>query len=281
MFSRYPYYLSSAIACLLLLGSCNNSNNQSDSKATTAVADTTPASEMATFQFTYTIANLPPPMQVLDEFGKSKLEVNTSLLNPAENVDKYMTAMKQAMNYGIYGVDLGYLVVNNRTLDVIKYYGTAKKLAEQLGMAETFNRFVSRFEANNNNRDSLTRVIDDAYAATDAYLRSNQRLETASQVLAGSWLECQYLTVKSLLSTTRNADNEILYQRVWEQRLYLDNITKLLNEFSDDAAVKKVKKDFEALLAIYKEPSDESQINKDFLNKLASSLETTRQNIIQ
>ena len=280
MRKRY-IYLSTVIAGLLLTGSCSNKSGEESKEQTAETKDTMPVSEVATFQFTYTIANLPPPMQVLDEFSKSKLEVNTALLNSADNADKYMTSLKQAMNYGIYGVDLGYLVVNNRTLDAIKYYNTAKKLASQLGMEETFNQFVNRFETNSNNRDSLTRVIDDAYAATDAYLRSNKRLETASQVLAGSWLECQYLTVKSLLTATRNADNEILYKRVWEQRLYLDNITKLLSEFADNDEVKKIKSDYEALLAIYKEPSDEKQIDKAFLTRLASGLEKARQNIVE
>lgn len=280
MRKRY-IYLSTVIAGLLLTGSCSNKSGEESKEQTAETKDTMPVSEVATFQFTYTIANLPPPMQVLDEFSKSKLEVNTALLNSADNADKYMTSLKQAMNYGIYGVDLGYLVVNNRTLDAIKYYNTAKKLASQLGMEETFNQFVNRFESNSNNRDSLTRVIDDAYAATDAYLRSNKRLETASQVLAGSWLECQYLTVKSLLTASRNADNEILYKRVWEQRLYLDNITKLLSEFADNDEVKKIKSDYEALLAIYKEPSDEKQIDKAFLTRLASGLEKARQNIVE
>jgi len=280
MRKRY-IYLSTVIAGLLLTGSCSNKSGEESKEQTAETKDTMPVSEVATFQFTYTIANLPPPMQVLDEFSKSKLEVNTALLNSADNADKYMTSLKQAMNYGIYGVDLGYLVVNNRTLDAIKYYNTAKKLASQLGMEETFNQFVNRFESNSNNRDSLTRVIDDAYSATDAYLRSNKRLETASQVLAGSWLECQYLTVKSLLKATRNADNEILYKRVWEQRLYLDNITKLLSEFADNDEVKKIKSDYEALLAIYKEPSDEKQIDKAFLTRLASGLEKARQNIVE
>jgi len=280
MYKRY-IYLTSVIAGLLLTGSCSNKSGEENKEQTTETKDTMPVSEVATFQFTYTIANLPPPMQVLDEFSKSKLEVNTALLNSADNADKYMTSLKQAMNYGIYGVDLGYLVVNNRTLDAIKYYNTAKNLAAQLGMEETFNQFVNRFETNSNNRDSLTRVIDDAYSATDAYLRSNKRLETASQVLAGSWLECQYLTVKSLLTATRNADNEILYKRVWEQRLYLDNITKLLSEFADSDDSKKIKSDYEALLAIYKEPADEKQIDNAFLTRLASGLEKARQNIVE
>ncbi len=270
----------------LILSSCGNENNsasneQKKSSEEVAAKDTTPPDELASYHFTYTIANLPPPMEVLQEFSKSNLAVDVNMLNPSENVDKYQTTLKQAFNYGIYGIDLGYLVVNNRTLDVIKYYSTSKKLAEQLNMAETFNRFVSRFENNSNNKDTLTRVIDEAYAATDEYLRTNERLETASQVLAGSWLECQYLTVNLLKDATRDANNEILFKRVWEQRLYLDNIAKLLGEFKQNKELDKIKNDFDGLLAIYKEPTDEQQINKEFLTKLGNAINKVRAGIIK
>ena len=106
-------------------------------------------------------------------------------------------------------------------------------------------------------------------------------LETASQVLAGSWLECQHLTVDLLKNAERNSDNEILFQRVWEQRLYLDNIAKLLSEFKNDAELAKIKKGYEGLLAIYKEPKDSKDINKEFLNRLSKSLGDVRAGIIK
>ena len=63
--------------------------------------------------------------------------------------------------------------------------------------------------------------------------------------------------------------------------MYLDNISKLLSEFKDNAELNKIKTDFEGLLAIYKEPSDDKKIDKAFLTKLASSLEKVRANIIK
>ncbi len=243
--------------------------------------DTTPIDEVATFRFSYTIANLPSPITIFDEVTKSKLPVNTSLLNPSSNVKNYNTTLKMAFNYGIYGVDLAYLVINERNTDIYNYYSSSKTLAERLNLGETFKRFVDRFEANQENRDSLTRVIDEAYAATDAYLRSNERLETASQILAGSWLECQYITVNLLKTQKRSAENEILYQRVWEQRVYLDNIAKVLGEFSGSEEMATIKADFDKLLEIYKEPSDPANIDDALLNKLASQLEVVRGNIIK
>lgn len=272
------------VICIVLF-SCNQNKNEVTDKnndsINAVVKDTTPISEVGTFKFSFTIANLPSPLVVLDEFSKSNLPVDVSLLNPTSNAANYHSSLKQAFNYGIYGVDLGYLVVNNRTLDVIKYYSTAKDLAAQLNLSETFNKFVNRFGNNSNNKDSLKHVIDEAYAATDTYLKSNERLQTASQVLAGSWIECQHITVNLLKNTERNAENEPLFQRVWEQRLFLDDIAKLLGEFKDDQELMKIKQDYENLLLIYKEPKDSKDINQVFLNKLAKNLDMVRANIIK
>ncbi|HKR07211.1 MAG TPA: hypothetical protein VJY62_21425 [Bacteroidia bacterium] len=275
--------LKSTFAICFIFYSCSNNGNkegQANESENTSAADTTPVNELASFRFTFTIANLPSPLQVLDEFSKSNLPTDLGLLNPVENAVNYHSSFKQALNYGIYGVDMGYLVVNNRTLESIKYYSTSKKLAEQLNMAETFNRFVNRFENNSNSKDSLLRVIDEAYSATDSYLQSNERLETASEILAGSWIECQHISVNLLKNAERNADNEKLYDRIYEQRLHLDNITKILEEFKNDNDLLKIKKDFENLLLIYKELNDSKDINKDFLMKLSKSLDQVRNNII-
>jgi hypothetical protein len=248
---------------------------------TTAVADTTPINELANYKFSYTIANLPSPLEVLEEFSTSGFAVNTELLNKPENVDNYHTSLKQAFNYGIYGVDLAYAVVNNRAPDIIKYYACSKKLAEQLNLGESFNKFVNRFEVNANNKDSLKRVVDQAYASTDSYLRSNERLKTASQILAGSWIEGQHLTVNLLKDAERSEQNEKLYERVWEQRLYLENISGIFNEFKDDAELSKIKKDMDTLLELYKEPKEAKDINKDLLVRLSNNLARIRNSIIK
>jgi exo-beta-1,3-glucanase (GH17 family) len=101
-------------AALVALSSCNSPKSDSDANKTTdsiatSVVDTTPINEVANYKFSYAIANVPSPLEILDEFAKSELPVYTNLLNPVENVDNYQSSLKQTFNYGIYGVDLGYL----------------------------------------------------------------------------------------------------------------------------------------------------------------------------
>lgn len=269
------------IFCVLAT-SCNNGGNEqeSDGRDNNMEEEVTPVDDLAEFRFTYTIANLPPPMKVLDEFSKSNMPADVSLLNPVANAKKYESSSKKALNYGIYGVDLAYAVFNERTPEILKYYPVVRNLAEQLDMTETFNRFTSRFDEYSENRDTLRKVIDDMYAATDAYLRSNERLTTASEILAASWLEAQYLTVTSLLEVERNQNNDIMFQRVWEQRLYLDNITSLLGEFENDEMMQKIKTDYEELLIIYQEPQNKDEVDQALLMKLAAKLTEIRSYII-
>jgi hypothetical protein len=279
--------INKAASAILLSGlfltacSSNNSNSEQATDSVTVAVDTTPVNEYSEYLFQYTLLNLPPPMQILSEFSQSNLPVDISLLNSPDNAANYRTSSKQALNYGIYGMDLGYLVVNNRILDIKKYYSTTQQLAADLNMSESFNAYQARFEKNSENKDSLARLVDEAMISTDNYLRTNERLQTASEALAGSWLECQYITVNLLKNQERNADNEKLYQRVWEQRLYLDKISELLGTFKDDKELTKLTADYNALLAMYKVPSDSKEITKEFLNNLSKKLNDVRNGIVK
>ena len=79
-----------------------------------------------------------------------------------------------------------YAAFYGQNQDLLEYYSTTRKLSEKLNVQETFDMFTQRFRENADNKDSLVTMIDRAYAETDAYLRSNHRLEVAAHVLAGS-----------------------------------------------------------------------------------------------
>ncbi len=270
----------SLITAGVLLVSCGGNNNNENKETYVTPVDTTPVNETAQYNFLFTIGNLPSPFQVLEEIQKAELPVNTELLNPTANAEKYHSSLKLSFNYGIYGVDLGYLVINSRLPEMVDYYSSTRKVAEKLNLAETFDKFGSRFESNHDNKDSLTKIIDEAYAATDNYLKSNERLVSATEILTGSWLEGQYLTVNLLKDQERSEKNEPLYERIYEQGLHLDNIVKTIEQFKDDKELQSLKKDFNDLLAMYKELHDPKDVTKEYLEKLSGKIAKVRNQII-
>lgn len=270
----------SILATSLVLVSCGGNKSSENQETYVAPPDTTPVNEAAQYNFLFTIGNLPSPFTVLEEIQKAELPVNTDLLNPTANGEKYNTSLKLSFNYGIYGVDLGYLVINSRLPEMVDYYSCTRKVADKLNLAETFDKFGSRFESNHDNKDSLTKIIDEAYAATDNYLKSNERLESATEILTGSWLEGQYLTVNLLKDQERSEKNEALYERIYEQGLHLDNIVKTIEQFKNDKELQSLKKDFDDLLAMYKELHSPKDVTKDYLEKLSAKIAKVRNQII-
>ena len=216
---------------------------------------------------------------MLNEVAKAELPVSTDLLNSTANAEKYNTTMKLCFNYGIYGVDLGYLVINSRLPEMVDYYSCTRKVAEKLNLSETFDKFGSRFESNHDNKDSLTIIIDEAYGATDNYLKTNERLQAATEILTGSWLEGQYLTVNLLKERERSEQNEAIYQRVYEQGLHLENIVKTIDEFKNDKELLGLKKNFDELLEMYKELHSSKDVTKEYLEKLSGKIGDVRKQI--
>ena len=106
---------SMVLAMGLLVGftACKNNSNQENSSDKTPPpvnidSLNTPKKEVAEFKFDIAMLNIPASFKQGDMTAKNSTPFNASLLNPTTNAVKYNDAFKQAINLGIYGVDLGY-----------------------------------------------------------------------------------------------------------------------------------------------------------------------------
>ncbi len=270
---------------LVALAACGGSKESapavSQVTADSAVEPATqPENELADFKFHMAIANIPSPFEAIDMLPKSGLAFEKSLLNSTENQSKYQTSTKRALNYGVYVVDLIYLSSNEQYSDVKKFFVTARDMAQKLDAGDSFNRIAgSRVEQNIDNKDSINHVMDAVYAETDTYLRSNARLLSATQILTGSWIESQYITLSLLKNAEKNANNEALYQKVYEQNIHAESLVKLLAEFENEKDFKSLIEDMKSLSALYKEMKS-SEIDKATIEKIAAKLTSVRAKMV-
>jgi len=169
-------------------------------------------------------------------FQASGAVYKPELLNSSDNMGDYVTSSKKALNLGVYAVDLSYAKVFEQYETAARYFNAMQKMAEELGIpSDYFENTARRFDRNINNKDSLISIANEVYMATDKYLRENERYSSAAQIILGGWVEAIQIAV-DIASVTR--DIEII-ERLAEQRVSLGNVIEMLNDYSEDVAVKQ------------------------------------------
>jgi hypothetical protein len=193
--------------------------------------------------------SIPSPLEMTNMIKATGVRFDKSCLNPASNAIKYNNTLSQALNLGIYSADLSYCSTFDQTQDAMQYMGTCKKLADQIGvMGGLSENTIARLEKNVNNKDSLLNLVSETYAATDAYLKENDRASLSAIIVAGGWLEATYLSTRLAKSNPKNIS---IMERIAEQKEILNNLVSLLESYPQDANIKSTITEFKALQSLF------------------------------
>ncbi len=173
---------------------------------------------------------------------------NENLLNSTDNITDYTTSAKKAMNLGVYAVDLSYSKVFEQVETAGKFFNAMQKLAEELGIpADYFENTARRFDRNINDKDSLIKIANEVYMATDSYLKDNERYSAAAQIILGGWTEAVYIAIDIAKSTR---DFEII-ERLAEQKYSLSNLMDMLQNYESDAVIAEYLVKLKALKVVF------------------------------
>jgi hypothetical protein len=197
---------------------------------------------------------IPSPLEMANMIKQSGASFNKSILNPTSNATKYSNTVSQAVNLGIYSADLSYCSSFDQTQDAMQYMSTSKKLADALGVTGALSEnTLARLEKNVNNKDSLLDLVSESYAATDAFLKENDRASTTALIVAGGWVEAIYISTK--LAGSAKANSSII-TRIGEQKDILKNLINLVQSYPGDKNLEGVLADLKAIYAIYESGVD-------------------------
>jgi hypothetical protein len=259
------YILPLAVLALTSCGGSKDEENKdlTDSSAiATTVKDTTPitVNEETKIKFDFAIANIPSPVESVNEMSHWGVDYDNSILNDPKKASTYKDEFTKAVNLGIYNIDMAYAMVNNKGEDVLKYMKTSLIAADGLGLKGAFDQMVGqRAEQNLSNKDSLLKILDYIFVKSDDYLRTNERVYTASSVFAGSWVEGLTLTCKMAQKVTDPATKAKAYKHLWDQRFYLKNLITLLEDYKDKKEAIALNDDFKAIhkeIEVIRDPKD-------------------------
>lgn len=191
---------------------------------------------------------MPSPMIVADMIQKSGALYDKDMMNPVANLSKYSDGMKQSLNLGIYGADLGYVTMYQNTADATEYYKTVIQLGTSLKITGSFDaNLMTRFRDNVGKRDSILSLVGEAYQRSDKFLRESEQDDAAALILAGGWIESIYFALK----VYKQKPSENVAIRIGEQKGTASGIVKVLTELN--------KPEYADLIKLFSDLSDSYQ----------------------
>ncbi len=230
------------LALFVLFVACGGPENNDDQKEIDKEA-LDPNNSLNT-NFDGKIFSIPSPVQTAMLIKSLNLPFNEGLLNPITSANNYTTEHKQALNLGIYGTDLGYASLYEQKNVSLKYLSVVEKITSELGLEGAFNKeFISRFEKNNSNQDSMMLIVSEAFRKADNFLKNNNRKPTSSLILTGGWIESLHFACE----LNKHKRNDKIVERIGEQQQTLNTIIEILTEYNKGKSNDKLISDLKDL----------------------------------
>ena len=211
------------------------------------------------------IDNISSPVEVAALMKKVGVPFSKSLLASTQYVSNYNTSFQKATALGIFGADLGYLNMYNKTGTVIENLSTIRDLSDELKIGQFFDfNTLKRLASSKSDLDSLMFISVHSFNQMDKYLRENKRGNLSALMISGVWLEGMYLVTQ----VVKQYPDKQLIEKIGEQKIILDNLMLILKNYSNDvkfneyiADIEKVRTEF-AKVKIYFEMGEPEAVEQ-------------------
>ncbi len=196
------------------------------------------------------LQRIPSPLEISVLLKESGKKYNSSYLNSPDNISKYNSNYKKALNLGVYGTDLGYTNIYEQNQDGVKYMSSIKTLADGLNIGQFFDiETIGRLATNSKNLDSLLLITTQNFNSINHYLQSQNRSNLSVLFLTGGWVEALNILCEVAAA---NPSNKELQETIGEQKIILENIMLLLSFYKDtDQNMASLLADMEELKKLY------------------------------
>lgn len=182
------------------------------------------------------IASIPIPFEIMNKVAGSGLPYKKEMLNPDGNVSKYNTAEGQAVNIGVYGADMAYMIAFERLGESGAYLKSVRMLADAVVIPTVFNEAtMNKYQMESDKQDSVQKMMHTSYTRIDSTLQSNERFGLAALVVTGGWVESLYLTTQQLNGEAKTETNKLLFDMLEEQQKHTDDVISMLAMFPNDS----------------------------------------------
>lgn len=174
--------------------------------------------------------NMFSPVDLTKIIDAKSAYFNSSHINSLNNITKYSSSHKIALNTGIYGADLSYLWMFQQTQQALSYLSAIQHLTSKLGIPDSFVQSTFKLaEASSDMQDSLITIVRNAYSDTDSYLKESDRESSAVLILLGGWIETLHIALNMY-----NNPNPAFASKIITQKYSLSSLITMVQNTQDD-----------------------------------------------
>ena len=176
------------------------------------------------------------------------------------------TNFEMAYSLGALSADLGYLNMYEKTGTAINFLTVINSLADAMDIDQFFDfETIKRLATSSSDLDSLMFISVYSFNKMDDYLREIQRSDLSSMMMTGVWIEGLYLSTQ----IAKNNSSEDLKSMIGEQKLILNDLLIILDNFRNEEIIASYISDLELIKDVFDQVkisytlSEPSTIEKD------------------
>jgi hypothetical protein len=224
------------LLAVIIIGSCKGKRNGSSS-GEFDIPDSVKNSgrlEISADAMDDIVQNIASPVEMAALIKNLGVPFSRKYLSTTDYVNEYNTAVKKAYNLGVFGADLGYLNMYNKTSSVVDYITAIKSLADGISVGQFFDfNNLKRLATSSNNLDSLMYNSVHSFNEMDNYLRKNKRSNLSAVIVAGVWMEGLYLATQ----VAKEYPSPDLAESIGQQKNVLTQLMLILKNFQNDPEI--------------------------------------------
>jgi hypothetical protein len=232
------------IISLVLIVACGN-NNSGAIDMNSLINDSQKGNvEISSESLNEIIGSIPSPIEIAMVIKQSGTPFSEKLLNPQDNASLYSTDLEKALNIGIYGGDLGYINIFEKSYLTVNYLSTVKGLADDINIGQFFDfAMIKRMASNSDKMDSLIYLSTINFNRMDEFLRSQKRSKLSLLMVTGTWTEGLYIASQ----VAKSNSNKELTDWVGYQKIIINQLLLGLSAYKDEEYFNKIVTDLNLL----------------------------------
>lgn len=274
-------YILVGLACSIFYG-CHSTTADTSNAPPSPVVSANNKDTMVTEKVMMVISSIPFPTDILDTLYNVHATYQSNMPNSVENVNQYSQSNTQSINLGVYGADLAYVISFEQFQQVGVYMKATKAMTDKIGVPMAFTQNVfERCQKNQNNKDSLTKIVFESYNIIDKELKENKRNSSEVLVLAGGWIESIYLTTQSYNTNIGATAKLGIYHILVTQKKYLDKLLNLLDVINDSPYCQEISSSLHGIRTDFNGIGPDIAPDVDVIKSIDDKINSLRTHIVK